>query len=279
TAHCSCRQGLAQFLLRVSLSASRDHSNLMTSHRQPHVRSPYRCLFGEPLCVRLSVVFLTGASALSSAAAWQSPESIETVAEAFVTQHQPAMTGTVTVQTQPIDRRLKLKACAKALEGFLPAGAGWRPAMSVGVRCAGPVAWKVYVQVRTESRIQVARVTRALPPGHTVTPQDFEWVEQTAHPGSLSLQKGLHTPAGRVLRTACGAGQTLTQSMLQPDYLVRRGERVTLASGDSALAIRMGGQALADAAAGERVRVRNSSSGRVVEGIVRQRGVVEIVIF
>ncbi|MEO1575398.1 MAG: flagellar basal body P-ring formation chaperone FlgA, partial [Pseudomonadota bacterium] len=108
---------------------------------------------------------------------------------------------------------------------------------------------------------------------------DIEWVEHVQTPGSIVLVRGTENPVGRVLRTTAGAGQMLSSAMLEPAWLIRRGERVTLAAGQRGLAIRMQGIALADGALGQKIRARNAESGNTVEGVVRDRGLLEIVFY
>jgi flagella basal body P-ring formation protein FlgA len=68
----------------------------------------------------------------------------------------------------------------------------------------------------------------------------------------------------------------LTPAMLAAVPLVSRGQQVTLEAQTDGVHIRMGGEALAEAALGQRVRVKNLSSERVVEGVVRSDEVVEV---
>jgi flagellar basal body P-ring formation protein FlgA len=62
--------------------------------------------------------------------------------------------------------------------------------------------------------------------------------------------------------------------MRQPPELVRRGERVTLQAAGGTIAVQVEGEALAGGALGERVRVRNLATRRVVEGTVGGEGLV-----
>jgi flagella basal body P-ring formation protein FlgA len=68
----------------------------------------------------------------------------------------------------------------------------------------------------------------------------------------------------------------VTPHMVEAPRLIQRGQEVTLVVEGTALAVRAKGTALGDAAEGERVQVRNSSSQEVVEGVVRGRGIVAV---
>jgi len=53
---------------------------------------------------------------------------------------------------------------------------------------------------------------------------------------------------------------------------------VTLRAQTNALQIRVAGKALMDGALGQRIRVQNTASGRVVEGLVRSAELVEVLV-
>ena len=58
--------------------------------------------------------------------------------------------------------------------------------------------------------------------------------------------------------------------------MVRRGDRVGIEVQTAAVTIRMNGEALADGGVGQRIPVRNVSSGKRLEAIVRSAGTVEV---
>lgn len=196
-------------------------------------------------------------------------------ARGLVTAHH----GDVEVVARTIDPRLRLHRCDQALETYLPPGSNIANGGVVGVRCPAPVAWKIFVPVTVERRAMVARATRSLPAGHQLLAGDIEWVRRTLRSHDAVLIKGVDNPVGQLLRQPSAGGQVIRANMLRPALAIRRGERVTLAVSDAALRIRMYGKALSDGALGQRVRARNDSSGRIVEGIVKGQGLVEISIY
>jgi flagella basal body P-ring formation protein FlgA len=70
------------------------------------------------------------------------------------------------------------------------------------------------------------------------------------------------------MRRARPVGSVLALSDLQPDPLIRRGSQVELLARLDGIEVRSSGRALGDGGAGERVRVQNETSMKVVEGIV-----------
>lgn len=225
----------------------------------------------------LTLLFVCQCSGAESR--WQSTESIRTAAVAHANGLIDSNQSEVTVAARQIDARLRLRQCAVPLETYLPPGSAITNGGVVGVRCAAPVAWKLFVPITVERFALVARATRALPAGHRLRQQDVEWARQKLRTSSAVLIKDRDSAVDQILRQPASAGQTLRVTMLRPPHVVQRGDRVTLAVSNANLAIRMRGEALSDAALGQRVRARNHSSGRVVEGIVRARGLIELDVY
>ena len=77
-------------------------------------------------------------------------------------------------------------------------------------------------------------------------------------------------------KRAVRAGQTLHAGLLRREQLVKRGAQVQIVADTGGLYVTMRGKALADGGLGDRIRVKNLNSGRVVSGTVRGRGVIEV---
>ena len=79
---------------------------------------------------------------------------------------------------------------------------------------------------------------------------------------------------GQVLKQSVQGQTIVNQSALRAADIVKRGQSVALVARTSKLNVRMRGEALADASKNERVRVKNLSSSRIVEGVVLSGQVV-----
>jgi flagellar basal body P-ring formation protein FlgA len=182
----------------------------------------------------------------------------------------------VSVSPGRLDPRLRLRRCEDGLHAFLGPGSRMAGNTTVGLRCAGPVAWTLYVPVRISVHGQVLVLTRPLPRGTLI---DESQVRLERHDvGSLSggYLSDIEAARHMVLRRALPAGTVLTPQMVEPPRLVQRGQRVTLMAENPTVTVRVAGEALGDGALGDRVQVRNLTSRRVVEGTVLSHGVVGV---
>ena len=202
--------------------------------------------------------------------------AIRAAAQSYVKSLIPAAATATTVATGELDSRLRLAQCATALSATLPAGLSLQARSTVGVSCAGPVHWTVYVPVTLESRINVLVLKHPAVRDTRLSAVDVDLeTRQVTGPGTAYLTT-LAELSGRTVRRPLSAGVTLSADMFMPDLIVRRGQAVTLLSNGGAIEVRATGRAMADAAAGARIQVQNLSSMRVVEGVVETADLVRV---
>jgi flagellar basal body P-ring formation protein FlgA len=179
----------------------------------------------------------------------------------------------VEISVGRLDGRLRLPACAVPLETELPPGARPHGAVAVGVRCTAP-GWSLFVPARVTVSRPVVVMAVSRPRGATLSPSDLvlELRDLAMLPGGYLTDPA--ELAGMSLRRAVQARTVLLPGHAAPPELVRRGERVTLQAAGGTIAVQVEGEALASGALGERVRVRNLATRRVVEGTVGGEGLV-----
>jgi flagellar basal body P-ring formation protein FlgA len=200
---------------------------------------------------------------------------ISAAAENAVRAQAGADARLLTLRAAPLDARLRVAACDRALSGFLTDSSLLRPQTTVGVRCEGSVRWTIYTSVNVESQAPVLVARRALARNAEITAADFQ-LESRRVPGIISAY--VTDPgalSGQRLSRPVAAGEPLSLESLAPANLIHRGQQVVLLAHSGTLEVRMNGIALADGRASDHIRVQNVSSQRVVEGVVRSDTVVE----
>ena len=199
----------------------------------------------------------------------------ENTVRALAGEGAAAGAGQLSLQVAPLDARLRVSACDRALSGFVSGGAALHYQTTVGVRCEGSIRWTVYTSVSVQSKASVLVALRSIPRDAEVTSSDFK-VETRWVPGIASAYiSDPQALAGQRLGRPIASGDPLSCDALAPANLIHRGQHVTLLAHVGGLEVRMGGVALADGHASDRIKVQNDSSQRVVEGIVRSTNEVE----
>jgi flagellar basal body P-ring formation protein FlgA len=206
----------------------------------------------------------------------ESPESIRAAAEAFVKSQLPHDASIASVTAGPVDSRLRLARCTGGLHGQLPAGAALQSRATVGVACAGPVHWTVYVPVTVESRISVLVLKHPVPREARRTLDDVTLDTRKVTGLATVYLTEVADLQSRVTLRSLPVGTTLTLDMFKPDLVIRHGQDVTLVASVDGIEVRAAGRAMADAADGTRLKVQNLSSLKVVEGVVAGPDLVRV---
>jgi flagella basal body P-ring formation protein FlgA len=204
---------------------------------------------------------------------FESPERIRNVAREYARQQAGAGTQ---VEVTALDERLRLPACSNAPAAFMPQGNNGRGAMTVGVRCEGPVAWTLYVPVRISQNMQVLVLTRSLNRGEVITPDMLSLQSRDTATLPYGYISDLAAATGKTLKRPMIAGSVLSPDAMEAQRIIKRGQLVTIYSRVGGLEVRAQATALSDAGQGERLRVENRSSHRVVEGVVRSADSIEV---
>lgn len=227
------------------------------------------------LCCLLAVA--GAVSAATEEGDLQSLDGIRADVHAFLQQQTDDGSGKPpTIEVGHVDSRLRLVACAEPLEAFLPRGGSLVGHVTVGVRCAAPKTWTLYVQATVRPMASVVVSGRALSRGVQLGAADVELQERDLSRLTGGYITELDRVIGMKLRRSVRAGLPLNESLLQAPLAIRRGERVSIVARSGELEVRMDGEATSDGAKGDVITVRNRSSKREVEGVVVAPGIVEI---
>lgn len=222
---------------------------------------------------------LLAIATLSASAGQPSTEShanIRAAAERHVLARVDDLPGRVEVTVGSLDSRLRLAECDEALETYdspnaLNGGRG-----VVGVRCAGSKPWKLYVPVRIAVMDQVVVTRRPVVRGQALRTDDLMLNEVD----TTGLRKAYFTQiedvVGLLSKRSIATGATLHAGLLKQAKLVKRGSRVEIVANFDGLEVRMRGEALSDGGRGDRIRVKNLNSGRVISGTVVGGGTIHV---
>jgi flagella basal body P-ring formation protein FlgA len=227
-------------------------------------------------CLTLACILGGAMTSVAGTDSVQPLDSIRATAVEFVRNGSGADRARIRIETGTLDERLRLPACARPLEAFLPPGARLAGTTTIGVRCTAATSWSVFVPVRIKIHGPVLIAARPLARGVAITAADLrvENRDLAALPGAI-----LADPAqaiGRQTAVPISAGSLLTPAQIRPARLVKRGEKVTILASSGAFEVRAGGEALADGAEGEAIPVRNVLTRKVVQATVTEAGVVRV---
>ena len=207
---------------------------------------------------------------------FQSRASIESAAQDFLETHY--QTGANTrFHINPIDPRLQLKECDQPLQvrsDNLTVPRGGR--ITLKIACEGSNPWRIYVPARIQTMVNVISLARPLAPGATISAEDLTTSPVNANQQVRAYLTSPDEAIGQIVTRPMQAGQILTQQDLGIAKVIHRGDHVTVIAGTDNVSVSTEGVAQADAGVGQRIMVKNSRSGQLVEGFVRDANTVVI---
>ena len=207
---------------------------------------------------------------------YQSHQSIQQTAKDFLASNLRHQKPEYRIEVGKLDRRLKLPLCQTPLVANSVSGSQEIGSISVGVRCNGPKPWSVYIRAQIKLFKKVLVLTESVARGQIITTNMVSLKKKdvsTLRQGYItSINEAIDHEAKRHLT----AGTIITPRHFSIRKLIKRGQRVTIQAKTSGLNIKMTGHALMDGIAGQRIRVRNDNSQRIVEGVVTAQGIVQV---
>ena len=147
---------------------------------------------------------------------------------------------------------------------------------SVKVSCLGAHPWSLYLTSTISIKKSVIAVRQELPRHHIVRKDDLVEVKQNVY----NLRNGYITSPnlviGKQLKRALRTGDVIYNYQLQAPDIIKKGDRVTVIAKRGSLAVISPGIALNDASEGERLRVENQRSSRIIHTRAIAPGTAEV---
>ncbi len=175
-----------------------------------------------------------------------------------------------------IDKRLRLKKCRHKLQTFTPAYQRRGSQTTVGISCTLPKPWKIYVPVKISLQTPVIVSQRQLNPGDIIQAQDLRLETQSVSHLNYGYFDQESRVIGQKVKQVIGTGTILTPHMLASLHVIKRGQIVIITATMGGINISTQGKALMDGRTGDTIRVKNTSSGKIIEGAVQENGTVSV---
>ena len=225
-------------------------------------------------------IFIVGliyaSSSPAAASGIQSLASLRMQVESFILQYPYASPYPPRFELGSLDSRLRLKACPKALAVEFARADRTMGNTSLLVRCPIKSSWKIHLPARIAVFDDIAVTASALVKGQIIDETTAIFRKRDI----ARLKNGYFTRQSVLMdlqaRRNLPQGTVLTSSNLSPRLLVKSGQRVTLVLNYKGLQVKSTGQALQSASRGQLVRVRNSQSQKIVEGVVTGDATVQV---
>jgi len=183
----------------------------------------------------------------------------------------------ITVTAAAMDYRLRLAQCDSPLEHSLPQGHRLQGRVAVGTRCTDHNhRWAIFVPVTITQFANVIVTTETVSRGEFLKANQIKLERKSLNFLHNGYLKSMQEAIGKQLKATLAKGLVISPKQLNHPYAVKRGQNVNILAKSDLISVRIKGKALANARVGDRIRVKNTSTNKIVEGTVSYDGFVEI---
>lgn len=201
-------------------------------------------------------------------------DSVRQYAEDYVRDFVPlGEHDRLEVEAASIDTRLQLTECLGQLTADIRGSGEVRRNTHVHVQCHETPGWSLFVPVRVKVLKPVVTAADPVARNTLLQPQHL----QTSYQDEVLLRGDVFSNPDDLVGTRSKRdlrpGQPILASQL---CVVCKGDKVAIVAESGGLSIRTEGTAEEDGTFNEHIRIRNSRSGRQIQGRISEAGVVKV---
>lgn len=143
--------------------------------------------------------------------------------------------------------------------------------------CPGEQGWALTVALKTAVNLPVVVAMHTLERGRVIDSQDVVLKVQDIAPLNGLFLTNPQDATGQTVKRRINASQIVTPALLEQPVMVERGQNVLITARLEGIEASTSGEAMKQGRKGEVIRVRNTSSQRIVDAVVVSPGVVRII--
>ena len=147
---------------------------------------------------------------------------------------------------------------------------------SLTIHCENPVSWQIHLPVRVDIYDDVLVSKTPLVKGQLIDTDNVKLKKMKVSSLFNGYFREIVALTGLQAKRNLAGNSILTPADLQPRELVKSGQRVTILLNLKGLEVKSTGQALQSASLGQLIKVRNTQSNKIVEGVVSASGQITV---
>lgn len=201
---------------------------------------------------------------------------ITKTAHDFVLNQIETTNDEVQVIVGRLDPRLRLHQCTLPLAAYDQHYETRQGLSTVNIRCNDSKPWTLYVPVSIKIFKMVATLKHAVIRNTVLTDDDIILRKMNINRLSSGYFDNIAQLKGKILTQNLAKGAVLTKNHTKAPTAIKRGQSVTLIAKNSVIEVRMRGTAMSRGAIGERIKVKNLNSKRIIEGVIIDKDLINV---
>lgn len=218
---------------------------------------------------------LLGLTEQSRAQTYSILELKQDTAKFLAEQYSQIEHSRIDIDVGNLDSRLRLSRCEQPLLFNAQDQTGLGGNISVQARCESGNKWSLHIPAQVMIYREIPVAARDIARGELLQASHLNrnLINISNIRQGFSLEED--SIIGRETKRNISAGEPFRTAALDAPTAIKRGESVILQAQASGIKVSSSGTALADGRVGQKIRVRNNSSDRIVTGLVMSQGLVQ----
>jgi flagella basal body P-ring formation protein FlgA len=220
------------------------------------------------------VFLLCNLNSMAAAQAYPLNQLKQDIARFLANDYKKVAHQRIDINVSNLDNRLRLAKCDQPIfTNQDQSGLGGN--ISVKAQCTGGQPWAVHVPAQVTIYREIPVAGRDIARGEVISQAHI----QTSLVNISSIRQEFLPEAdaifGREAKRNIIKGEPFKTALLDAPTVVKRGEIVMLESLAGSIKVSSAATAMVDGRVGQKIRVRNNSSERIISGVVIRQGVVQ----
>lgn len=214
-------------------------------------------------------------TSLASAQIYPITQLKQDIANFLAAEYQQVAHERIDINVSNLDNRLRLASCTQPVEFINQDQTGLGGNISVKAACDSGKVWSVHVPAQVTIYREIPIALRDIARGEVISENHIGTNVVNVSSIRQAFLADTQAIVGKEAKRNIGSGEPFRTALLDAPTAVKRGELVTLESLAGSIKVSSAGTAMADGRVGQKIRVRNNSSERIVSGIVVSQGLVQ----
>lgn len=229
-------------------------------------RTPFLLCLPAALFCQLSAASVNTSTILTEAA---------TYLDTYLPTLIDARTQRFEFELQKISPRLKINRCDQPLSFDLMSNdIRQLHRSSIKVSCRQPKPWSFYLKATIKIYNQVVVSAQPVPRNTILQAEHLTVIERPATETRRGHYSDISALVGSRTQFNLRFQQVIAPHQIKPMVAIERGDRITILAKSSQISVKANGIALDSGQIGERIRVKNMGSNKVIRAIIHNKNMV-----
>ncbi len=197
------------------------------------------------------------------------------IASFLATEYKQVTHERIDISVGNLDNRLRLASCEQPVVFINQDQSGLGGNISVKAQCDSGKIWSVHVPAQVTIYRQIPIALRDIARGEVISQAHINTSVINVSSIRQAFLSDTQAIVGKEAKRNISRGEPFKTALLDAPTAVKRGEIVMLESMAGSIKVSSTGTAMADGRVGQKIRVRNNSSERIISGVVISQGLVQ----